>query len=51
MELYDLSKDPGEENNVAAQHPETVEQIEQIMKNARTDSEIFTFGQKQFKGE
>lgn len=51
MELYDLSQDPGEENNVAAQHPETVEQIEQIMNNARTDSEVFAFAQKQFKGE
>ena len=42
-ELYDLSTDIGEENNVAEQYPETVEELSEIMKNARTDSEVFTF--------
>ncbi|VGO15867.1 Arylsulfatase [Pontiella desulfatans] len=51
MKLFDLSADPGEQTNVADGHPETVEQIMAIMKNARTHSDIFTFGQKQFKGE
>lgn len=51
MELYDLSADAGEERNVAAVYPETVEQIEAIMKKARTPSEVFTFGQAQFKGQ
>ena len=51
MELYDLSKDIGEQKNVAASHPETVEQIAAIMEQAHTPSEIFTFGRKQSKGK
>lgn len=31
LELYDLSKDPREEKNIAAKHPEIVRQIEAIM--------------------
>ena len=42
-ELYNLSNDLGEENNVAEQHPEIVEELSEIMKNARTESEVFTF--------
>lgn len=51
MKLFNLDVDPGEQTNVAAEHPEVVEQIMGFMKKARTDSEIFTFGQSQFKGE
>ncbi|MDF7806453.1 arylsulfatase [Pontiellaceae bacterium B12219] len=51
MKLFDLSVDPGEKKNVAADHPETVKQISDIMKKARTDSDIFTFSQEQFEGE
>ncbi len=51
IKLFDLSVDPGEQSNVADQHPETVEQIRKIMTDARTHSEVFTFGQSQFKGE
>jgi arylsulfatase A-like enzyme len=42
-ELYNLETDLGEENNVAEQHPEIVEELLKIMKNARTESEVFTF--------
>jgi len=42
-ELYNLSTDLGEENNVAEQHPEIVQELSEIMKNARTESEVFTF--------
>jgi len=42
-ELYNLSNDLGEESNVAEQHPEIVEELSEIMKNARTESEVFTF--------
>lgn len=45
-ELYNLSTDLGEENNVAEQHPEMVEELSNIMKNARTESEVFTFDSK-----
>jgi hypothetical protein len=40
MELYDLSIDPSEKNNVVADHPETVrlltEKLTKIVKNGRT---------------
>ncbi len=42
-ELYNLETDLGEENNVAEEHPEIVEELSEIMKNARTESEVFTF--------
>ena len=51
MELYDLSKDPEERHNLAADYPETVAEIRRIMEEARTDSELFRFGHKQFNGE
>ncbi len=41
--LYDLNTDPGETNNVAAQHPEVVKELLELMANARTPSGIFTF--------
>ena len=46
MELYDLSKDPSERNNIAKAHPEVVQRITKIMKNARTPSEVYRFGKK-----
>ena len=45
-ELYNLESDLGEENNVAEEHPEIVEELSEIMNNARTESEIFTFDAK-----
>lgn len=47
-ELYNLENDLGEENNVAEQHPKIVEELSEIMKNARTESEIFTFKSKTY---
>jgi arylsulfatase A-like enzyme len=43
VELYDLSKDIHEDNDLAAQHPEIVAQLDQIMRKAHTDSEAFPF--------
>lgn len=37
-ELYDLSRDPSETNNLAAMHPERVTQLEGRLQAARTDS-------------
>ena len=34
VELYDLKNDPGEKNNVAAQHPEIVKHLESIFRSA-----------------
>ena len=41
IELFDLSKDIGEQNNVAEQFPEVVIEILQIMENEHVDSEYF----------
>lgn len=45
-ELYDLSSDLGENTNVAAEHPEIVSELSEIMKEARKPSEVFTFQSK-----
>ncbi len=39
LELYDLSADPGEKQNVAQQHPRVVARIEAYLETARTESE------------
>lgn len=41
IELYDLKTDLGEAHDVAAQHPEVVKHIEEYLKTARVDSEIW----------
>ena len=43
LELYDLGKDIGETNNVAEQYPEVVAELDALLKQARTHSEVFTF--------
>lgn len=42
-EIYDIVKDPGEENNLASSNPEIVKRAEEFMKQAHTFSEIFPF--------
>lgn len=42
-ELYNLVTDIGEEKNVAAENPELVKELLELMNSARTDSEIFPF--------
>jgi arylsulfatase A-like enzyme len=37
LELYDLSKDIGEKDNVAGQHPDIVAKIEAVLKTCRTE--------------
>ena len=46
LELYDLSKDIHEDNNVAAQHPDIVEKIEAYLKTARTESKKWPLVEK-----
>jgi uncharacterized sulfatase len=41
VELYDLTTDLGETHDVAAQHPEIVEQIVSIAKRAHTPSPLW----------
>lgn len=43
IELYDLSKDIRELNNVADENPEIVAQIETLMETSRTDNPDFPF--------
>ena len=38
LALYDLSRDIGEQRNVATAHPEVIEQIEAYLQTARTES-------------
>ena len=38
MELYDLSNDIGEANNICDNHPDVVKEIETYLKECRTDS-------------
>ncbi len=51
IELYDLSSDIGEQNDLAARYPAVVRQIEQIMRTARTDSPDFPVSGRPPKGE
>ena len=48
FEVYDLSKDPSESNDLAEEYPEIVEELVQLMKDARTNSEIFSFSSETF---
>ncbi|MEP3384659.1 MAG: arylsulfatase [Flavobacteriaceae bacterium] len=48
LELYDLSKDVKEENNIAKEYPKVVKEMEAIISGARTHSDIFAFKQETF---
>jgi arylsulfatase A-like enzyme len=41
IELYNLKQDPQEKTNVAAQNPEEVKRISDLMAEARTDSDLW----------
>ncbi len=41
VELYDLAADPGEKTNVAADNPQVVERMRQVMAESRTDDPAF----------
>lgn len=47
FELYDLSKDIHEDNNVAAQYPEKAKEIQELMDKCRTESKLFNFGKNE----
>jgi len=43
LELYNLKNDPGEEKDIAGNHPEIVIKMETFLKTARTESEFWSF--------
>ena len=43
IELYDITADPGETNDVASDHPEVIAKIKSIMSSAHTTSPIEKF--------
>lgn len=46
IRLYDLDNDIAEKNNIAANHPQIVKQMDQIMKDARVHSDRWPFYRK-----
>ena len=45
IEMYDLEEEPGETTDVAAEHPDVVRKVEQLMQSERTVSQDFPFPQ------
>ena len=45
VELYDLSRDPGEAHDLAAEHPEVVARIKELMDAERTPPALHDFRQ------
>ena len=51
LELYNLTIDPLEKENVAEAHPDIVEQLGRMMEEERIPSDHFNFGMKTYSGE
>ena len=50
MELYNLQDDLGEQNNVAASHPELVAELMVLLRESRTQSEDYKFALDSYNG-
>lgn len=50
-ELYNLKDDPGEANDLAKSNPKKVEELKDLLKNARTESEVFKFKSISYNAE
>jgi len=46
IELYDLSQDIGEEDNIADKHPRIIKRVEQILAQARTNEQRWPLNDK-----
>lgn len=51
IQLFNLAEDLGETTDLAASHPEMVKEFEQIMKDARTPSDVFVFASDAYDGD
>jgi len=51
IELYNLTDDPFEKENIAAAHPDLVDQFSRMMEEERVPSEKFNFGMPTYSGE
>jgi arylsulfatase A-like enzyme len=47
LELYNLEQDVSEENNIAADHPEIVEEMNRIIEQAHRQNPVFTLYQQE----
>jgi len=45
-ELFDLSKDPGEENNLANKYPNIVKELSTLIAGSRIPSDVYKFQQQ-----
>ncbi len=43
FQLYDLTTDPGETRNVASEHPQVMERVEQVWRREHIPSDLFKF--------
>jgi len=50
-ELYNLVDDPGEEKDLSLEYSDKVLELADIMKNARTESEVFQFRSESYNAE
>jgi len=41
--LFDVVADPGEEHDLASEHPQLVQELKQLMQLAHTDSDVFDY--------
>lgn len=51
LELYNLTSDPGELLDVAAQYPEKIRKLQYLMDEAHVPSTLFSFKMEQYKRE
>jgi len=45
-ELYNIKDDPSEQQNLAVEYPVITEELLELLKSARVESEVFVFGKK-----
>ena len=51
LELYDLSIDPGETKNLAAEFPEKLEELENLMNESHRQNPQFSFYRSEKEGQ